>query len=123
MKLFNSLKGAVNIGEIPNVTIPAEVLDHWKGIAAAWKEATHWVEWWIRLPHLRMLCDAFRDPSSAYEKAPRDTNGVERISKQSFPTCLKMAMECIYKKDKCLALSYIIYYYGIKFSLSFDTLW
>ena len=110
MKLFNSLKGAVNIGEIPNVTVPAEVLDHWKEIAAAWKEATHWVEWWTRLPHLRMLCDAFRDPSSAYEKAPRDTNGVERInqdSKQSFPTCLKMAMEYVYKKGKCLALSYI----------------
>ena len=90
MKLFNSLKGSVNIGEIPNVTVPAEVLDHWKEIAAAWKEATHWVEWWTRLPHLRMLCDAFRDPSSAYEKAPRDTNhGVERInqdSKQSFPS-------------------------------------
>jgi hypothetical protein len=45
MKLFNSLRGTVNIGEMPNVTLPAEVLDHWKEIAAAWKEATHWVEW------------------------------------------------------------------------------
>ena len=88
----------MNIGEIPNVTLPAEVLDHWKEIAAAWKEATHWVEWWsrTRLPHLCVLCDAFHDPSGAYEKAPRDTNGVERInqdSKQSFPTYLKVAME------------------------------
>ena len=50
------------------------------------------------LTYLRMLCDAFRDPSGAYEKAPKDTNGVERInqgSKQSFPTCLITAMEYI----------------------------
>jgi hypothetical protein len=84
------------------------VLDHWKEITAAWKEATHWVEWWTRLPNLRILCDAFHDPFGAYEKAPRDTNGVERInqdSKQPFPTCLKMAMEYVYKKDKCLSHS------------------
>jgi hypothetical protein len=65
MKLLNSLRGTVNIGEIPNViiTLPAEVLDHWKEIAAAWKEATHWVEWWTKLSHLCMLCDTFHDPS------------------------------------------------------------
>ena len=56
-----------------------------------------------------------RDPAWAWY-----TNGVERInqdSKQSSPTCLKLAMEYVCKKDKCLALSYIA---GEKrFSLSY----
>ena len=58
-----------------------------------------------------MLCDAFHVSSSAGENAPRDTNGVEervnQDSKQPSPTCLKMATEYPYKKDKRLALSYI----------------
>ena len=32
IKLFNSLKGTVNIREIQNIAIPAEALDHWKEI-------------------------------------------------------------------------------------------
>ena len=110
MKLFNSLKGTVNIEDMHNIALPSDVLAHWKEIAPAWNEANNWVEWWTRLPHLRMLCDTFRDSSSASEKAPKDTNGVERItldSKQKSPTCLKLAMEYVYKKDKCLALSYM----------------
>lgn len=122
MKLFNSLKGAVNIKDIMNITLSEEVIAHWKEIAAAWKESTHWVEWWTRLLHLRMLSDAFRDSHCSLndEKAPKDTNGVERInldSKQPSPTCLRLAMEYVYKKDKCLALSYIAA--GRQFSLSY----
>ena len=69
MKPFNSLKGAVNIQDIKKITLSEEVIAHWKVIATAWKESTHWVEWWTRLPHLHTLCDAFRD-SSLDGKAP-----------------------------------------------------
>ena len=60
-----------------------------------------------RLPCLRRLCDAFHDSSLDSEKAPKVTNGVERDNKQPSPTSLRLAMEYVYKKDKCLAVSYI----------------
>ena len=110
MKLFSILNGAVDIKEIEDiVTLSEDTFANWKQIAACWKEASNWVEWWTRLPHLRMLCQSFQ-LSPSQKSAPKDTNGVERInrdSKQTSPTSLRMAMEYLYKKDKCLALSYI----------------
>ena len=76
-----------------------------------WKQASHWVEWWTHLPHLKMLCEAFSEAAvGLFRMALKDTNEVERVnldSKQSTSVCLRAAMEYLYKKDKCLALAYM----------------
>ena len=58
-----------------------------------------------------MLCESFSEATGvSFGRAPKDTNGVERVnleSKQSSSVCLKSAIEYLYKKDKCLALAYI----------------
>ena len=75
-----------------------------------WQQASHWSEWWTRLPHLRMLTEVFAIETESLRNAPRNTNGVERVnqdSKESGQCSLLKAMEHLYKKDKVTALSYI----------------
>ena len=46
-----------------------------------WSDARNWVEWWTRTSHLQMLCKPFaRMPLSTWNKAPRNTNDVERAN-------------------------------------------
>ena len=59
-----------------------------------------------------MLCRPFKDMNDDdWDKAPRDTNGVERINglsktSGSIPS-LYVAMETLYKKDKAMLLQHI----------------
>ena len=111
MRLFDALKGATALCEVKSVSLSDEDILHSKEITTHWKKAAHWVEWWTRLPHLRMLCESFSESAGAsFRRAPKDTNGVERVnldSKQSSSVCLRSAMEFLFKKDKCLALAYM----------------
>ena len=46
---------------------------------STWEGASHWVKWWIRPAHLRMLSQAFTEMSKeVWEGAPATTNAVER---------------------------------------------
>lgn len=111
MRLFDALKGTTTLCEIDFVGLTDEHRLYSKEITRNWKEASHWVEWWTRLPHLKMLCEPFsKADTGVFKMAPKDTNGVERVnfsSKQSTSVCLRAAMEHLYKKDKCLALAYM----------------
>ena len=111
MKMFSTLKGETSLQDIKCIItdLSEEALLHKETFKAAWRQAYHWCEWWMRLPHLRMLSKAFT-VSQHWSGAPRDTNGVERVnqaSKGSITPCLLKAMELLYKKDKVEALSYI----------------
>ena len=44
-----------------------------------WSGAKHWVEWWTRESHLRMLSKPFTKMAPGV-KTPRSTNGVERAN-------------------------------------------
>ena len=111
MKLFNCLKGSIPLNEVSFIGLTDEQTLCCDEITRNWKEASHWVEWWTRLPHLRMLCEPFSTAEGkSFMMAPKDTNGVERVnldSKQTTVVCLRAAMEFLYKKDKCLALAYM----------------
>ena len=49
-----------------------------------WKPSASWVAWWTRPKHLKMLCKPFKDMSDFdWERAPKDTNGVERMNRFS----------------------------------------
>ena len=96
------------LGEIP--CHPAvggpEALVHEDILKEKWIQAYHWCEWWMRLPHLKMLCEAFTVNTSR-ARAPRDTNGVERVnqaSKDSSTPGLLKAMENLYKKRQSCGL-------------------
>ena len=56
-----------------------EALLHENTLKVAWNQAHHWSEWWMRLPHLRMLSKVFAVESDL-SGAPRDTNGVGRVN-------------------------------------------
>ena len=111
MRLLDALKGTTTLCEIDFVRLTDEHRLYSKEITKTWKEASHWVEWWNRLPHLKMLCEPFSEADAGvFKMAPKDTNGVERVnfdSKQSTSVCLRAAMELLYKKYKCLALAYM----------------
>ena len=76
-----------------------------------WEGASHWVNWWIRPAHLRMLSQAFTEmPKAVWENAPSTKNAVERKnldSKQKHPVQLKNAMIRAYTFDKSFCLRYI----------------
>ena len=84
MKLFDALKGALSICKVKFVGLSDEHTLHSKELTIHWKEAAHWVEWWTRLPHLKMLCESFSEVTRvSFGKAPKDTNGVERVNLES----------------------------------------
>ena len=51
-----------------------EAFVHEDILKAKWMQAWQWCEWWMRLPHLKMLCQAFTGDQER-AGAPRDTNG------------------------------------------------
>jgi hypothetical protein len=96
MKIFGVLRGEIPLHDVElSVTqISEEVFVHEDILKAKWMQAWHWCEWWMRLPHLKMLCQAFTDQARA--GAHKDTNGVERVnqaSKDSSTPGLLKAME------------------------------
>ena len=108
-KLFNTLKGEISLLDIKGIIphLSEEALLHENTVKVAWQQAHHWSEWWMRLPHLKMLSKVFAVEND-WSGAPRDTNGVERVnqeSKDGSPSCLLKAMENLYRKDKLVALS------------------
>ena len=110
-KLFNALKGDVSLITIKSIIphLSEDALLDENTLKVAWRKAQHWSEWWMRLPHLKMLSKVFA-VNSDWSGAPRDTNGVERVnqdSKSGSASCLLKAMENLYKKDKMIALSYM----------------
>ena len=85
------------------------------------QRAKHWVQWWTRPKHLKMLCKPFTEMSSGdWEKCPRNTNGVERANGLAKVCDRKLslygAMQSLYEKDKAFALQYISAYDGVKTS-------
>ena len=77
MKMFGVLRGdhCLNSVESSIIKISEEALVHEDILKEKWIQAYHWCEWWMRLPHLKMLCEAFTINTSR-ARAPRDTNGV-----------------------------------------------
>ena len=70
-------------------------------------QAYHWCEWWMRLPHLKMLCEAFTVNTSR-ARAPRDTNGVECVNQASKDSSTPAEGNGKPRqKDKVVGLSYI----------------
>ena len=111
MKLFSVLRGSIPLTDVAGL-VPRLSEEHMKdGMTTFWDCASHWVDWWTRLPHLRMLCNVFSLRENGLRKeTPKGTNGVERVnqdSKQEHSTGIVKAMEYLYKKDKVLALAYI----------------
>ena len=110
LQLFQCLCGNLNIAEVQNI-VPGLTAGH---IAAAtenskWEAAIHWINWWVRLAHLRMLSLAFTDmPKTVWESAPSSTNAVEKNldSKKTHPVHFKAAVSA-YKLDKSFCLNYI----------------
>ena len=81
MKIFGVLRGEIALHDVESsiTQISEEAFVHQDMLKAKWMQAWHWCEWWMCLPHLKMLCQAF---TSDQERAgaPRDTNGVERVN-------------------------------------------
>ena len=77
-----------------------------------WSGAKTWVQWWTRKRHLQMLTKPFSvmNPSD-WDRAPRNTNGVERMNASTKSGdqkhSLYSAMQSIYEKDKVFALQFI----------------
>lgn len=111
LKLFSALKSTLGFAEIKHIVpLTEEALLGEKQIVTSWSQASNWVEWWTRLPHLQMLTPVFSHENADWHGIQRNTNGVERVnqdSKQENPTSLLKAMEYLYKKDKAKALAYL----------------
>ena len=76
-----------------------------------WKSANHWVSWWTRLNHLRMLCKPFTTMNQDhFEQCPRTTNAVERHNrecKEPQAVDLQRAFIHVYRIDKAVTLRHI----------------
>ena len=76
-KLFDVLQGAATVNSIQHINTHLTE-DQKKLSITKWKGAKHWVQWWIRPNHLRMLCKPFSEMSSSdWDNGPPNTNGVE----------------------------------------------
>ena len=124
LQLFECLCGSRDIQSI----VPGLTSAHIETVIenAKWEAASHWVKWWIRPAHLRMLSQAFTEmPKEVWECAPGTTNAVERSnldSKQSHPVNLKEAMTRVYKIDKSFCLKYIAASENVRLSYTSMTL-
>ena len=79
-QLFECLCGSRNISQVQNI-VPGLTAAHIAVVTenSKWEGASHWVNWWIRPAHLRMLSQAFTEmPKAVWENAPSTTNAVER---------------------------------------------
>lgn len=83
-----------------------------------WSEAKSWAQWWLRPKHLQMLAKPFSQMNeNDWDKAPMNTNGVERInslskSRTARPAVLA-AMQC---RTRCFVLQFIAAEGGAKTS-------
>ena len=113
LQLFDVLHdtGKLSLIQCLNITLSAEQI----AIISKcdWSGAKNWVEWWTRTSHLQMLNKPFAKMASGiWNKAPRNTNGVERANSlakdgDSKRKSLYCAMQSLYEKDKVFALQYI----------------
>ena len=114
LTLFDVLQGEASISLIQHLQLSLSD-EHYAVVTqdSNRSAAKSWVLWWTRPKHLQMLAKPFAVMSSRdWDKAPRNTNGVERANcvaksggnKQS----LCIAMQSLYEKDKCLLYSIII---------------
>ena len=113
LQLFDVLHdtGKLSLIQHLNITLSAEQI----AIISKcdWSGAKNWVEWWTRTSHLQMLSKPFAKMASGiWNKAPRNTNGVERANSlakdgDSKRKSLYCAMQSLYEKDKVFALQYI----------------
>ncbi len=105
LKLFQCLCGKCQLSEVHHAVPGLDshhvtVVDNYSN----WTQAQHWVQWWTRLPHLRMLSHCFAEMSrDTWSKAPTTTNAVERKnleSKLAIATVLRTALTRVYSIDK-----------------------
>ena len=72
--------------------------------STSWASATKWVEWWMRLQHLKLLHKDYAEmDESIWEHCVSDTNTVERKnldSKESLSQQLQVAITNLDKYDK-----------------------
>ena len=112
LKLFQCLCGERDIRDVQSL-VPGLSAHHISVVCqySNWSLATHWIRWWTRRPHLRMLCIPFSDMAkSTWDRCPTSTNAVERKnqdSKQSQPVEMKTAFVKVYRMDKTAHLQYI----------------
>jgi len=80
-RLFRCLCGELKVSDI-RALVPGLQSHHVDVVDSGpndWKSANHWVSWWNRLNHLRMLCKPFTTMNQDhFEQCPRTTNAVER---------------------------------------------
>lgn len=125
--LFECLCGSRGINEVQSM-VPGLTSAHVETVKenSTWEGASHWVKWWIRPAHLRMLSQAFTEmPKEVWEGAPATTNAVERQnldSKQRHPVNIKEAMTRLYKIDKSFCLKYIAASENVRLSYTNSTL-
>ena len=82
--MFGALRGdyCLNSVESSIIEISEEALVHEGILKEKWMQTYHWCKWWMHLPHLKLLCEAFTVNTSR-ARAPRDTNSVERVNQAS----------------------------------------
>ena len=102
------LQGTAGVDTIKHISTRLSE-DQMKLSKAKWRRAKHWVQWWARPKHLKMLCKPFTEMSSSdWDKCPRNTNGVERVNGLAKSCNRKLslygAMQSLYENDKAFAL-------------------
>ena len=91
LQLFDVLQGEADISSIKDLKLPLSD-EHYTVVTqdCNWSVAKSWVQWWIRPSHLQMLCKSFsRMSSTHWDKAPRNTNGVQRANSLAKSGALK----------------------------------
>ena len=79
-QLFQCLCGKLDIGRVQNI-VPSLTATHIATVTenSKWEGSVHWVNWWIRPAHLRVLSQAFTEMSKeVWQNAPSTTIAVER---------------------------------------------
>ena len=118
-KLFQCLCGECTLSDVQHF-IPAISSDHLAHVNASsdWSLASHWVQWWTRPSHLKMLNKCFSDmPANRWDKCPATTNAVERKNKDSKGSLridLKEALVRVYRIDNAFCLQYIAAEEGVR---------
>jgi len=111
-KPFHCLCGKKSLSEVRSL-IPGLQAHHIDVVKSGsdWSAAKHWVNWWTRPNHLRMLCGPFASMSKEnFAACPRTTNAVEchnRQSKDTLPLDCGQAFTRLYRIDKAIVLRYI----------------
>ena len=81
LQLFDVLRDSGKLSSIQHLILPLSAEQIAIISKCDWSSARNWVEWWTRTSHLQMLSKPFaKMASSTWNKAPRNTNGVERVN-------------------------------------------